>query len=223
MSYRSSIITCNMQKSEMAFEWMSLFGFGWMLLSGNSAVRRTSTNTIDTKKNEIRLPNNVKNISFAVFASANKKHEYYIFLVWHLSRSWCFLFKFFFSRYFASNFPWMCVSLFRSLSRSQLFIHLNHSHFAHRMYDTLLCHAPSKVNFISIDIAIFPISHYILHLPVDATTFSVSICWHRCCLQNHHCVFTTSTLLTTYRLLLRWQSHKLWNHLSTHKLQQPKK
>lgn len=50
MSYRSSIITCNMQNSEMAFEWMSLFGFGWLLLSGNSAVRRTSANTIDTEK-----------------------------------------------------------------------------------------------------------------------------------------------------------------------------
>lgn len=82
MHVNAGVNSAQHDDGEMPSEWMSLFGLCWVSLLPVIA-------SCMADKKEIRLPYNVKNISFVLFAIANTKHEYYIFLasVWNLSRS----------------------------------------------------------------------------------------------------------------------------------------
>lgn len=172
----------------MAFERMSLFVEFWCCESLSRNVAFYHCRPVAANKNEIRLRNNVKNISFVLFAKANTKHEYYIF-------SWL-------------SFPFDIFHVWATLSTSIPILHTLYSTDIHISISSLFCYccsspamcqATSKVNFISIDVAIFPILPYFAFATMPCHHFLGFIFCYRFCLQNHWiCVFPSSTKLLQY-------------------------
>lgn len=138
------------------------------------AFVKTLLSLIKMKRNEIRLPNNIKNISFALFAIPSKcmKHENHIFLL-HRSSSTCVCVFDVLTQLHTPNdgYSNRRVHLSFSIFLVVFVQHVNiqrhthtHTNSIHRMQgerkETTFCHVfeeTSKVNFISIDVAIFPI------------------------------------------------------------------
>lgn len=174
---------CNYGKraraSEREWRWWNGFrspnvecrmGHGWVpSLSGNVAF--CHCHRCATDKNEIRLPNNVKNISFVLVARRpNAKHEYYIFpvpTIWHLSRSRGNELRKRFSSYcHHSNCACTLFTGYTFLFHCLLylvfvcFIFVFFCFFQHNINVAAVQLTTSKVNFISIDVAIFPILPY---------------------------------------------------------------
>lgn len=140
-----------------------------------------------TGKNEIQLPNNVKNISFAAFASQRIRNTNITFFSFDIFRVRA-----------ASFFRWSssftrCISYF-CIFCSFPIIHPCRSftfyspdvHFYAMLHQKLTLFRSTSLFFQF---------YFILHAPSGVTTFSISIFCHQICLQNHHWVFTTSMLL----------------------------